>query len=160
MPLFCDSYAALSSDGFVILESKTPTGQHIPKSVRVKRTSGIDINAQRDTPSPRLLPPTRIVLVLGGARGVAKDKFRVNDNFAPSLKLLTIVPEDAIENDVADLLSRNVHCSEWWRAEFGQLDVVKAGYGNIARNLKSLIVQFAYHAYSHKIVDAENRGGA
>jgi hypothetical protein len=60
-------------------------------------------------------------------RGVAKDKFWIDDDFASGVLLVLAAAEDVIENDVADFLAGNVNCGERRGAKFSQLNIIEAG---------------------------------
>ena len=90
----------------------------------------------------------------------AEDEFWVNDDFASALMLAAAFAEDAVEDDVADLLAGNVNGGKRGRAELGEADVVKAGDGDIARDMQAMLAEFTHGAHSHEIVDAENSSGA
>lgn len=94
--------------------------------------------------------------LLSRADRVAKDKLRVDDNFAARVMLFAAVANHVIKNNVANLLAWDMVRGERRRAEFGQLNVVKAGDGNITRDLQAFLAQRTHHSDGHKIIDAKN----
>src|SRR5260370_32897319 len=94
----------------------------------------------------------------GWSGGFAQYEFGVDDDFVFGGGTLLGFRNQAVANDVPDLLTRDVHGGERGITELGELDIVEAGDGDVFRDADAALAEFSYSAYRGDVVDADDGG--